>query len=88
MTESKKPCPDCSGDFAVDRRRFLATAGAASAAVVGLPRFLTAAEKQAAQPPETLVKKLYDSLNDQQRAAVCFAWDHQDPQRGLLRTRI
>jgi hypothetical protein len=38
--------------------------------------------------PESLVKLLYDSLSAPQREAVCFAWDHQDPERGLLRTRV
>ncbi|MEY4179916.1 MAG: hypothetical protein RLY70_3490 [Planctomycetota bacterium] len=42
----------------------------------------------ASSTPESLVKVLYDSLTEKQRAEVCFAWDHQDPQRGLLRTRI
>ena len=42
----------------------------------------------AASNPESLVKVLYDSLSETQRKEVCFAWDHQDPQRGLLRTRI
>lgn len=48
----------------------------------------TKAAGAAASPPETLVKTLYDSLSETQRKEVCFAWDHQDPQRGLLRTRI
>jgi hypothetical protein len=39
-------------------------------------------------PPETVVKRLYESLSEKQRKAVCFEWDHVDPQRGLLRTRI
>ncbi len=40
------------------------------------------------QTAETLAASLYDSLTDAQRADICFAWDHQDPQRGLLRRFI
>jgi hypothetical protein len=38
--------------------------------------------------PETLVKTLFDTLTLGQREAMCFAWDHQDPKLGLLRTRV
>lgn len=38
--------------------------------------------------PETLVKVLFDKLDKRQRKEVCFAWDHVDKKRGLLRTRI
>jgi hypothetical protein len=31
---------------------------------------------------------LYATLNDQQKQAVCFDWDHQDAKRGLLRTFV
>ena len=41
-----------------------------------------------AQTPETLVKVLYDSLAEKQRAQVCFDWNHLDKNRGLLRTRL
>ncbi len=34
------------------------------------------------------MKLLFDSLNPGQRKAMCFAWDHVDEKRGLLRTRI
>ena len=37
---------------------------------------------------ESLVKVLYDSLNETQRKKVCFGWDHHDTSAGLLRTRI
>jgi hypothetical protein len=42
----------------------------------------------ASSAPESLVKVLYDMLSPKQREAVCFAWDHKDPERGLLRTRV
>src|SRR5262249_38926124 len=37
---------------------------------------------------ETAVLALYASLTDEQKKAVCFAWDYQDKRRGLLRTFI
>jgi Protein of unknown function (DUF3500) len=70
-----------------DRRQFLKSAAATAA----LPLFATATavaaptKKSAA---ETAVKALYDSLTDAQKKAVCFAWDHMDEKRGLLRTRV
>ena len=42
----------------------------------------------AASSPESLVKVLYDTLSPKQRETICFAWDHQDNERGLLRTRV
>jgi hypothetical protein len=38
--------------------------------------------------PESLVKVLYEALKPEQRAKVCYEWDHQDPKRGLLRTHV
>jgi hypothetical protein len=38
--------------------------------------------------PESLVKVLYDTLSPKQKETICFAWDYQDPKRGLLRTRV
>ena len=35
----------------------------------------------AAKTPETLVKVLYDSLDETQRKRCCFAWDHTDAER-------
>ena len=43
----------------------------------------------AGSTPETVAKLLYESLNDEQRKEICFAWDYtEDRKRGLLRTRI
>lgn len=84
----RRTCPDCHPDESpFSRRDFLRVAGA-TAAVAAVPRLVTGEDKPAASPPETLVKQLYDSLHEEQKKEVCFAWDHQDPQRGLLRTRI
>ncbi|MCZ2341201.1 MAG: DUF3500 domain-containing protein [Bacteroidales bacterium] len=86
----ERPCPDCSSP-ALSRRHFL-QATAATAAVGALPLFATAKAAPAAPTPksaaETAVKALYDSLSATQRKEVCFAWDHQDPKRGLLRTFV
>ena len=40
------------------------------------------------RPQRSLVKVLYDTLSPKQRETICFAWDYQDPKRGLLRTRV
>ena len=61
----------------VSRRTFLHTTVAGVAAGAIAPRILTAAEAAApAGSPETLVATLYKSLNDDQRAKLCFAFDH------------
>lgn len=74
---------------AVSRRSFLHTSAAVAG---GLPLFATATPAAAAptkkSPAETAVKALYDSLTDKQKKEVCFAWDHEDEKRGLLRTHV
>ena len=45
------------------------------------------AEDAVKPAPETLVKKLFDSLDAKQKEEVCFAWDFKD-DRGLLRTHV
>lgn len=101
MHRPARPCPDCNppqepgqappaGD--VSRRHFLKTAGAASAVAasgISWPNWAQAADTSAsASQPESLVKALYELLSEKQRKAMCFAWDYQDPKRGLLRTRV
>ena len=71
------------------RRRFLKTAGAFSLAASAAPLLASAPDAAAKKKtPETLVKILFDSLKETQRAAVCFDWNHVDKRRGLLRTRL
>src|SRR5205823_13423813 len=70
----------------VDRRHLIKVACAAAAAAA-LPTAIRAADANTTNP-ETLVKKLYDSLSETQRKEVAFAWDHQDDKLGLLRTRV
>lgn len=85
----KIACPDCDdGAFGLDRRGFLKTVAAASG---GLSLFATPRIEAAPTPQstaETAVKALYNTLTDAQKKEICFAWDYQDPKRGLLRTRV
>jgi hypothetical protein len=92
-TNSLPPFP--STRAAVSRRTFLRSAAAlAAVATVGRPAHSLLAEIAApfagnpASSSETLVKLLFDSLKPDQKKEICFAWDHVDPKRGLLRTRI
>lgn len=98
MQNHHRRCSDCeSGEAAnkpiiqaantLGRREFLA-AGAAVALSAGLvPGRRLLADDQA-KTPETLVKQLYESMTESQRSEVCFAWDYQHPEWGLLRTRV
>src|SRR2546425_993555 len=61
-------CPDCSP---LDRRQFLKTAAAATAGALAV----TAAPKFRGNS-ETLVTTLYKSLQPEQRAKMCFPFDH------------
>ena len=82
------------------RRDFLTTAGGVvlGASAIGsiLPAGRVWAQAKSTAPiagavkssPESLVKVLYEALSPKQREAICFAWDHQDSERGLLRTRV
>ena len=58
----------------MERRRFLAAAAAGSAGLA-LPGHVNAA-KPKAYSPETLVTQLFKSLDDKQRKAICFDFDH------------
>lgn len=75
------------------RREFFERAGQ-SALALGAAAYLSplagAAEATPAKAPdaESLVKLLHESLTPGQREKICFAWDHQDPKLGLLRTRV
>lgn len=78
----------------VDRRMFLRAAGGAAVAAGAAASVAGPVWAQAKAGPsvdltaESLVKKLYDTLNEEQRKRICFRWDHMDPNRGLLRTRV
>ena len=93
-------CPDCDSSSIIEpigrqssRREFLKVTAAASAAVAAstvVPIWATAADVSASagSTPESLVKVLYESLSGEQRKELCFDWDYQDSERGLLRTRV
>jgi hypothetical protein len=87
--EQRDVCPDCENGFEfLDRRTFLRTASAAAAgaALFAVPRHVEAAPTPNSAA-ETAVKALYETLTDDQKKAICFAWDHKDG-RGLLRTHV
>lgn len=78
-----------NADPHLPRRNFIRTVGAAALGTFGTgSSLLHAVQKTKPAPPESLVKLLYQSLNETQRSAMCFAWDHLDKKHGLLRTRI
>jgi hypothetical protein len=81
-------CRDCDSPSDVSRREFLKSAGAAALAVGAAPLFARAADIPAGSTPETVSKLLYESLSPKQKETICFAWDHTEPERGLLRTRV
>lgn len=86
MESIQSLCPDCEG--VIDRRQFLRTAGVAAGT---LPLWATPIVQAAPKPTsaaETAVKALYDTLSEEQKKDICFAWDHQDAKRGLLRTFV
>ena len=82
----KKP-PGSFFKPSLPRREFLKySASALALASSGLQLPVAAATER--KTPETLVKVLYDSMNEKQKKAVCFDWDYSEPKRGLLRTRL
>lgn len=86
MSNESQHCPDCNGGLErLNRRRFLQTTTCAVAATA-TSAVSTNAAPTPSNPPETLVKSLYDSLNEKQRKVVCFDWDYKDKKHGLLRT--
>ena len=89
MQKPNSRCPDCEFE-SLQRREFLRIAGVGAVAAIAAPKLLLADSDPpaVAKTSETLVKTLFESLSDTQKPTVCFAWDHQDPQRGLLRTRV
>jgi hypothetical protein len=81
-------CRDCDSPSEVSRRQFLKSAGAAAVAVGAAPWMANALEIPAGSTPESVSKLLFESLSPKQKETICFAWDYNDPKRGLLRTRI
>ena len=69
-------CSDCV-DPATTRRAFLKCATVGGLAWAGLPIIGQAEEKAAAPASETLVTQLFKSLKEEQKAKVCFPFDHE-----------
>lgn len=84
MIPSVPPPLDCGCDVPqplntpVSRRRFLGAAAAGLAATASSPLWnpRATAAPTPSDASETLVAQLYKSMNDTQRAAVCFDFDH------------
>src|SRR5262245_62188992 len=87
MAEHRKVrCPECGEETEITRRDFMragATAFIASSAslpVFATPRVAAADDaKPTKGTPETAVKRLYESLTDEQRKVICKPFD--DPSR-------
>jgi hypothetical protein len=93
MADTRRECPDCASDQrSFDRRDFLKTASVAAlagSASLALPNWAVAKDAPAATGKrDSIVKTLYDSLKEEQRKKMCFAWDYTEKKRGLLRTYV
>jgi len=81
-----RPCPDCEPAF--DRRCFLAVS-AISLAGFAVPRQQIIAETRVrAETSETAVAAFYKTLTAAQKKEICYAWDHTEKERGLLRSHV
>jgi hypothetical protein len=74
------------------RREFLQRTGQSALALGASACFPPLAARAVAgaakQPAESYVKLLFESLSPRQREQICFPWQHQDKDLGLLRTRV
>jgi hypothetical protein len=82
--ESRNDCPECAEGL--NRREFVRAVGAAAVTSSlllprgGAGRVLAAGAKPSPDAPaETAARRLYESLSDEQRKTLCFAYD--DPLR-------
>lgn len=83
---NRSGCSDC-GEAGFGRRDFLKVAGAATAVSTAGLSALPALAEESKLAPENLVKSLYESLDEKQKAEIAFAWDYED-DRGLLRSHV
>src|SRR2546425_8998000 len=78
--KTSSPPSSCDCCCEINRREFLKTAMVGAAAVGVAPLPLLAAERAGkaskTRTSETLVTTLYQNLNEEQRKAVCFPFDH------------
>ncbi|MDJ0788039.1 MAG: DUF3500 domain-containing protein [Myxococcota bacterium] len=75
-------------DRKITRRRFLQASGAVGAGALASGAWPGLARAATAATPESLVAELHGTLSEEQRAVICFPWNHVDPRRGLLRTHV
>ncbi len=81
-------CPECRDPESFSRRDFVRRVGGVALAGGLLPVIGSQAlafgdkEKASQRAAETAAKRLFESLNDEQRKTLCFPFDHE------LRTRI
>lgn len=74
--QNRKPtsCPDC--ETTLSRRNFVQMLGGAALAAGAMPGITFSAPKTDS-PAETAVGKLFETLTDEQKKAICFPFDHQ-----------
>ncbi len=72
----------------LNRRKFMQSTGAASVVAGAALQSPVSGKETSKGNPENIVKRLFDTLSDSQKKVVAFDWNHMDPNRGLLRTRI
>jgi hypothetical protein len=80
------------------RRDFLRRSAATALALTGAPLWAVPLDEaetskkrgstETAAKPESIVKLLFESLDEKQKKQMCFAWDYVDKKRGLLRARL
>lgn len=70
-------CRDC--ESIVSRRHFVRTVGGAAVTAAAIPLFgqSAAAAPTPSSGAETAVSRLYQTLSDDQRSAICFPFEHQ-----------
>lgn len=73
------------------RRDFIVQSTAAATTVVSSAAWMTAIADDAPQPADIsagLVKQLHGTLSPDQRAEMCFDWNHMTEKHGVLRTHV
>lgn len=79
MKLNTSACPDCSSDLS--RREFVRTVSTAAIAAAATPWAVSRGSALAAptknSAAETHVKRLFDSLSEQQASVICLPFDHQ-----------
>ena len=74
--------------LALNRRAFIQTTASFVLATEVLAPTTALASPSLNEPAETTAKLLYASLSEKQKGVVCFDWNHEELNRGLLRTHI